>query len=203
MKNEYVLVRDNVIGYGIDAESREEDWLINKLGMEEELPWKYRKELMDFSPWFPNKQMLHISGVGCLKYSKQTLVNTANNQSVEVAKCGKSIYYYLMRTIGMQLAYKDIRVTLRPYIESFFTNISVEFNGLVDYDTIMVMNDTDLAYGTRYDFESYSIFMSGSMLGLKPLLAKQWYILTNSSNWEFDICYLAYRVGIDVKEVIL
>ena len=108
MKNEYALIRDSVIGYGIDIESREEDWLINKLSRETELPWKYRKELMDFSPWFPNKQMLHISGVGCLKYSKQTLVNTANNQSVEVTKYGKSIYYYLMRTIGMQLAYSHL-----------------------------------------------------------------------------------------------
>lgn len=204
MKNNYLYVKDNIIGFGIDTESKEKDWEINKLSEQniEELPWEYRKAYIRYSPWLPSKDMLHISELGCLVYIKPFITNTANNNTVLVNKFGKTMYYYIMKLFDEKLTYKDIRVTLHETFEKYFQGISTLFVPFKEYGTITICDDNELEYGTRYIFSEYEIYLADSLIGLRNTSNTYWYVIDIQDDWRSDLCYLAYRANIDIKEIL-
>lgn len=196
MKNEYVYVKGNVMGFGATEEERLHDWELNKMSVSGELIGDYRWMPVRYNPWFPTSKMLHISEVGCLYYEQSTLVNTRNQQRVNVNKFGRCIYYYLMKLFGDTVTYELIKVVLRESLDSFFQNISTSFAPLNDYNQIFIADEGDFEDYALYRYDGYDVIYNSATVGIRVQGCETFYTVFHQDDLQADLCYLAYRAGI-------
>ena len=192
----YMFVKDNIIGFGIDESDRLKDYEINKYAAAKELPNNYQILGARLRPWLPTSTMLYFSGIDCLKYERPMLISCNTQKREVINRFGRTVYFYLMGLLGDKVTYEEIRVVLHKAIDTFFSNISGSFVPLSEYNSIFVCDkhNFDNAQITKYD--GYSVAVTRDYVGLKLDSADAYYALNRQDDLDSDICYLAYRAGV-------
>lgn len=161
---------------------------------------KYLTRREKTNMWLPLPNMLQIPGVGCLVYKYPVLTEQKSGRSIVVDKVGKSIFYYVMSLLEGALSYEDITVSFREEIDTFFKNISAEFDNLNDYPIIKcVSTENGFSSGAAYALSNgILIGVSPEYVGVKTL-GCEWYYAVDIVPQEAlipAIYYLASRAGI-------
>ncbi|MBQ2885929.1 MAG: hypothetical protein IJE43_19560 [Alphaproteobacteria bacterium] len=198
MKN-LMIVRDNIIGFGISQEDMEFDWQVNKYKKEDNLPLEHIRAKTYINPWFPTENMLHLKDIDCLRVDLPWFISQKTGNRVVINKYGRVIYYYLMNTVGLAIDYFQINVILGDAFNTLFKRVHNSFNNLEDYNSIFVGTKDYFNNYTVYVFEGYDVLVSKEYVGLRLHTTDLCYILNRQDDLQADICYLAYRAGVEFR----
>lgn len=184
------------MGFGATVDEQMHDWKINKLSCCKDLPEEYQRLRAQCNPWFPVKNMLHISDIGCLYYTDRKLLNTKIQKGVAVDKYGRCIYYYLMELFGDTLVYDVVRIVLHDSLEMLFQQISPSFVPLSEYNQVFIADEADFYEYVKYEYQDCVVICSQTIVGLQIKGSGHFYVVNHQDDLQADLCYLAYRAGI-------
>lgn len=189
------------VGFGINESDARQDLLFNlcKQNIMEDKSGRFIKRRKELHPWLPKRNMLHLTGVGCLLYDRYSLTNTVTHKTIPVHCYDKTIYYYLAELFGEFLTYTDIAIVLQPELNEFFKNISCRFIELNQYPYIEVTDrSSGFSPNTVYTIQNDIIVAtSTTTLGVKLYGSDYYYVVPYESDMDIMsmISYVGYRIG--------
>lgn len=196
MNDKYVYEDEGITGYGVTGREQHSDWMVNKWSGRSDLPWCYRQLQLQYNPWFPRDNMLHMSWIGCIRYTGVTLVSTATQKAAVVDRQGRCAYYYLMQLFGRSLTYSSIRVVLHGALDALFCRVFKNFVPLNGYNQIYLADESEYTDCVIYEYGKCEVLVSSDVVGMRVWKTYPFYVVGHQDDLQADLCYLAYRTGI-------
>lgn len=198
----YITTRDGCIGFGADRDSAERDLYYNlckkDIGYDE--IGEFQKRRKELHPWNPQKNMLHLTGVGCLVYEGYMLKETKSGREVEIAVCGPSIYYYLGYLLEDTLSYTDICIAAKREINILFKNMGRDFVMLEDMPDIKVLGESN-GFVPKVEYklsQGFVIGIADDFVGIRRDSEEMFHAveITKYQPYINLLSYVGYRVGV-------
>ncbi len=198
----YITTKDGCIGFGADREESERDLYYNlcRKDIDNDDIGNFRKRREELHPWNPQKNMLHISGVGCLVYDGYNLLETRSGRSVTIAQHGPSIYYYLACVLEDALSYTDICIVAKREINILFNNIGKDFVMLDDMPDIKVIGESN-GFNPEVEYKlrtGYIIGVASDFVGVRRIEDSMFHAVEINKFLPYVnmLYYVGYRMGV-------
>ena len=194
------------VGFGSDKSEAKQDLFFNlcRQNIKADKSGKFLRRKKELHPWMPRKNMLHLTGIGCLVYDKYCLTNTATNKTLPVHYYDMAIYYYLAELFSDMLSYTDIAIVLQSEINQFFREISYRFLELEQYPYIEVTDrnsgfNPSIVYSIKNDIV---IGVNSTTLGVKFYGSEYYYVVPYKRGEDImsRISYIGYRMGVIISK---